>query len=157
MRSLLGIVTAIVLVSSCTGAREGSPSTPPVSKAEGSASEQPVSELPPPTRAAYRSKFVGKMLGYRFWPISGPAEQGVTYRFDVPHCGLAWMLDFDGSFWRPLDPNLPEPKAGWAFLINADRGTIELVATNTAEYVSSTRRHVKLVRLDGPIVAQPCD
>ena len=81
----------------------------------------------------------------------------MAYRFDVPHCGLDWMLDFDGSFWRPLDPNLPEPKAAWAFLINADRGTIELVATNTAEYVSSTRHHVMLARLDGPVVTELCD
>ncbi len=67
------------------------------------------------------------------------------------------MMDFDASFWRPRDPNLPEPEAAWAFLINADRGTMELVATNAAEYVSSTRRPVMLARLDGPIVTQPCD
>ncbi len=94
--------------------------------------------------------------GYRVWPISGAAEPGVAYRFAVPHCGLEWMTDFDSSFWQPLDPNVVDPQVP-AFFINADRGTIELVARNTAEYVSSTGRPVVLRRLDGPIVTQPCD
>lgn len=160
MKILLAVASAIVLVSSCTGAREASPSTPPASRSGTPPSVQPVQpvhELPPPTRDAYRWEFVSNKVGYRVWPISGAAEPGVAYRFDVPHCGLEWMVDFDGSFWRPLDPNLPELEAAWAFLINADRGTFELAATNTAEYVSSTRRHVMLVRLDGPVVTQPCD
>lgn len=160
MKILLAVASAIALVSSCTGAREASPPTPPVTGSGTTPSVQPVQpvrELPPPTRDDYRWEFVSNESGYRVWPISGGADPGVAYRFDVPHCGLDWMLDFDGSFWRPLDPNLPEPKAAWAFLINADRGTIELVATNTAEYVSSTRRHVMLARLDGPVVTELCD
>jgi hypothetical protein len=63
------------------------------------------------------------------------------------------MVDFDGSFWRPLGPNDPEP----AFFINPDRGTLELVATNSTEYVSSTGRSAMLVRLAGPVVTPPCD
>ena len=116
-----------------------------------------VRELSPATRDVYRFEFVSNKAGYRVWPISGTAELGAVDRFDVPHCGLTWMMDFDGSFSRLPDTNIPEPKAAWAFLINADRGTIELVATNTAEYVSSTGRPVMLLRLAGPIVTQPCD
>jgi hypothetical protein len=79
-----------------------------------------------------------------------------VYRFAVPHRGLEWMTDFDRSFWQPLDPNVGDAQVP-AFSINADRGTIELVAANTAEYVSSTRRPMMLVRLDGPVVTPPCD
>lgn len=160
MKILLAVASAIALVSSCTGARDASTATSPVTRSAATPSVQtvqPVRELPPPTRNVYRWEFVSNKSGYRVWPISSAAEPGVAYRFAVPHCGLEWMTDFDGSFWRPLDPNLPEPKAAWAFLINADRGTIELVATNTAEYVSSTGRPITLIRLDGPVVTQPCD
>jgi hypothetical protein len=160
MKVLLAVASAVVLVASCTGAREASPPTPPVTSSGTTPSVQPVQpvrELPPPTRDNYRWEFVSNKSGYRVWPISGGADPGVAYRFEVPHCGLDWMVDFDGSFWRPFDPSLPEPKWAWEFLINADRGTIELVATNMAEYVSSTRRHVMLVRLGGPVVTEPCD
>ena len=159
MRILLAVASALVLVSSCTGARDASTSIPPATRSATTPSVQPVQparELPPPTHNDYRWEFVSNKSGYRVWPISGAAEPGVAYRFAVPHCGLEWMTDFDSSFWQPLDPNVVDPQVP-AFFINADRGTIELVARNTAEYVSSTGRPVVLRRLDGPIVTQPCD
>ncbi len=112
-------------------------------------------ELPPPTHQEYRFESVSD-AEFRVWPISGPVEPGVVYRFEVPHCGLAWLTDFDGSFWRPIDPNQPEPEVP-SFFFNPDSGTMELVAPNTAEYVSSEGRVVTLVRLDGSIVRPGCD
>ena len=145
MKFLLAVASALVLVSSCTGARDASTATSPVSRSATTPSVQPVQpvqpvrELPPPTRNDYRWEFVSNKSGYRVWPISAVAEPGVVYRFAVPHCGLEWMTDFDRSFWQPLDPNVGDGQVP-AFFINADQGTIELVATNTAEYVSSTGR-----------------
>ena len=92
--------------------------------------------------------------GYRFWPRSGPAERGVVYRFEVPHCGLDWLVDFDGSFWEPVYV-MPDRKPDSA--INGDIGTITLIGPDEARYVSSTDEQISLFRVDGPIVRQLCD
>lgn len=92
--------------------------------------------------------------GYRFWPRSAPAEFGVVYRFEVPHCGLDWLVDFDGSFWEPVYA-IPDRKPDLA--INSDIGTITLVEPDEARYVSSTDEQVSLFRVDGPVVRQLCD
>ena len=110
--------------------------------------------LPPPVRDEYRSEFVSDERGYRFWPRSGRAERGVVYRFEVPHCGLDWLVDFDGSFWEPIYP-MPDSKPDYA--INSDIGTITLVGTEEARYMSSTDEQVSLFRVEGPIVRQPCE
>ena len=62
--------------------------------------------------------------GYRFWPRSARVERGVVYRFEVPHCGLDWLVDFDGSFWEPVYVMPDRPPD---FAINSDIGTITLV------------------------------
>jgi len=36
-------------------------------------------------------------------------EPGVAYRFDKRHFCLSFLTDFDGSFWRPANPNDGEP------------------------------------------------
>ena len=92
--------------------------------------------------------------GYRFWPRSGPAERGIVYRFAVPHCGLDWLVDFDGSFWEPVYA-MPDRKPDSA--INGDIGAITLIEADRATYVSSTEEQVGLLRVAGPIVRQLCD
>lgn len=116
--------------------------------------EQQLTELPPPIRDDYRSEFVSDERGYRFWPRSGPAEFGAVYRFEVPHCGLDWLVDFDSSFWEPVYA-IPDRKHDSA--INSDIGTITLVEPDEARYVSSTDEQVSLFRVDGPVVRQLCD
>ena len=116
--------------------------------------EQQLTRLPPPIRDDYRSEFVSDERGYRFWPRSGPAERGAIYRFEVPHCGLDWLVDFDGSFWEPVYV-MPDRQPDSA--INSDIGTITLVEPDEARYVSSTDEQVSLFRVDGPIVRQLCD
>jgi hypothetical protein len=115
--------------------------------------EQPAT-LPPPVRDDYRSEFVSDERGLRFWPRSAPVEAGVVYRFEVPHCGLDWLVDFDGSFWEPLYA-MPDRKPDSA--INSDIGTITLIGPDEARYVSSTDEQASLYRVDGPIVRQPCE
>jgi hypothetical protein len=110
--------------------------------------------LPPPTRDDYRPEFVSDERGYRYWPISGPVEPGVVYRFEVPHCGLDRIVDFDGSFWEPVYVT-PDRKPDSS--INADIGTITLIGPDEARYVTSSDEQVSLFRVDGPIVRHPCD
>ncbi len=111
-------------------------------------------DLPEPTQDEFRSEFVSDELGYRFWPRSANVDESVVYRFNVPHCGLDWLVDFDGSFWEPLyAANDGKP----SFAVNADTGTIELTGPNEARYASSGGSGVMLVRIDGPVLRSPCD
>ena len=86
-------------------------------------------------------------------PISAPIEPGVVYRFGVQHCGLDWIVDFDGSFWEPVYEHGRKP----FYSINEDRGTMTLIGPDHARYVASDRSEVVLVRVDGPIVRGGCD
>jgi hypothetical protein len=117
---------------------------------------QPV-DLPPPTRDDYRTEFVSDERGYRFWPRSSQAEEGVAYRFEVPHCGLDWLVDFDGSFW---DGRAIVFGNGWVpadEIPDGDIGTIVLTGRNGARYESADGTWTLLSRVEGPIVRQPCD
>jgi hypothetical protein len=110
-------------------------------------------ELPPPLSPDNRSEFVSDSGGFRFWPRSAPIEEGVTYRFDTGHCGLNHLPDFDGSFWDAVNPNTGEEPI---FFYNGDVGTIVLVGPKEARYTSSSGQEVKLIRIDGPVVTDPC-
>jgi hypothetical protein len=115
-------------------------------------------ELPPPIRDDYRSEFVSDERGNRFWPRSGQVQEGVVYRFEVPHCGLDWLVDFDGSFW---DGRLiVDAGPGWVppdEIPDGDVGTMELVGPGLVLYESSAGGWTLLSRVDGPVVRQPCD
>jgi hypothetical protein len=109
--------------------------------------------LPAPLREDFRSEFVSDEAGYRFWPRSAPVEEGVTYRYDTGHCGLDFMIDFDGSFWHAVNPNSGEEPI---LFYDQDVGTIERIDDDRARYRSSSGREVRLERIDGPIVTQLC-
>lgn len=111
-------------------------------------------ELPSPTRADFRSEFVNEEEGFRFFPRSGRVRRGVAYELDTGHCGLSFLTDFDGSFWRPIDPDRGEPPG---FFINQDVGAIALVGRDRAVYRSSTGVEVRLERIPGPVITQPCE
>jgi hypothetical protein len=111
-------------------------------------------ELPPPTRADFRSEFVSEEEGFRFFPRSGRARPGIAYEFDTGHCGLSFLTDFDGSFWGPVDPD----RADSADLLNnEDVGAIALVGRDRAIYRSSRGFEVRLERITGPVITQPCE
>lgn len=90
----------------------------------------------------------------RSWPVSAQVEQGQGYIYETPHCGLTYNLDFDGSFWRAINPN--RPKRAPSFFINYDRGYITLVSSDVAEYESSTGEVVELRRIEGPVIIPSC-
>jgi hypothetical protein len=63
-------------------------------------------------------------------------------------------LDFDGSFWRAVDPDggkEPPP-----FFINYDKGYITLISEDEARYEASTGEEVVLRRIEGPVVIGGC-
>ena len=116
----------------------------------------PPAELPPPVRD-FRSEFVSAERGYRFWPRSGRAERGVVYRFEVPHCGLGWLVDFDGSFWEDRSSIFGNDWIPADEIPDGDIGTIEFVGHDGARYEASDGTWTLLSRVDGPVVRQPCD
>ena len=81
----------------------------------------------------------------KVFPASAPVEEGVQYRFELGHCGIDDLIDFDGSFW---DPEGPLPDA--PFAANEDEGIMTLIAEDRARYESLGGGVVTFVRHDGP-------
>lgn len=109
--------------------------------------------LPSPTRSDLRSEFVSDDQGFRFFPRSGHLEPNVAYAFDTGHCGLGHLTDFDGSFWRPVDPARAD---SFDLLVDQDVGAIALVGHDRAIYRSSGGIEIRMERVVGPVVTQPC-
>jgi hypothetical protein len=82
-------------------------------------------------------------------PCSVPIEDGVQYRFNTGDCGIAFLADFDASFWSPRYPANSEPPE---FFSNEDDGTVEVLGENRAVYRSWSEGEAELVRLTGPIL-----
>jgi hypothetical protein len=110
--------------------------------------------LPPAARPDFRSEFVSEEDGFRFYPRSARVRSDVAYAFETGPCGLGFLTDFDGSFWRPVDP---ERADSFDLLQNQDLGAIALVARNRAVYRSSEGIEMRLERIHGPVIAQPCE
>ena len=119
----------------------------------GSAALAPKPE-PTLTRAEFRSQKVGNR--YRVWPRSEDVTNDGTYRFTAPHCGIEWMTDFDGSFWKIVDRK-SYGKNRPSFFINGDRGTLTFEDDISIVYRASTGKEVRLRRLPGPRVIDLCD
>ena len=112
--------------------------------------------LPLPVRDDYRSEFVSDERGYRFWPRSAPVDPDVVYRFEVPHCGLDWLVDFDGSFWGGRSSVYGNDWVPADEIPDGDMGTIELIERDHARYEASDGTWTLLSRLDGSVVRIPC-
>lgn len=93
---------------------------------------------------------------YRIWPRSEDVPNDGAYRFSAPHCGLEWMTDFDGSFWKIVDRK-SYGKNGPSFFINSDRGIVTFEGNDSIVYRASTGQEVLLRRFPGPTVIQLCD
>jgi hypothetical protein len=110
--------------------------------------------LPSPTRSDLRSEFVSDEQGFRFFPRSGHLEPNIAYVFDTGHCGLGHLIDFDGSFWRPADR---ERADSFDLLVNQDVGAMAYVGRDRAIYRSSDGIEIRMERIDGPVITQPCE
>lgn len=92
----------------------------------------------------------------RVWPVTEDVPNEGKYLFTAPHCGLDWMLDFDGSFWDALEPDDYGNGENYSFFYNSDEGAITFSGDDTASYQASTGEWIRLVRLEGPIEVDPC-
>jgi hypothetical protein len=116
--------------------------------------------LPAPAGASH-SQALGDGR-FRFFPNSSPVTPGAHYRFSLyTHCGLDWpaAVDFDGSFWDPVEPaavsgGSGNPPAGFANPI--DRGIMTLTSPTRARYQSSEGIVVQFGRHPGPRVSSSC-
>jgi hypothetical protein len=85
---------------------------------------------------------------------SSPRVNGFgPFPFELGHCGLSHVVDFDGSFWVPVgqvDGDAPG-------LINSERGRILLVAPNLAQYQGPAGFTAQLARFPGPRHFWLCD
>jgi hypothetical protein len=110
--------------------------------------------LPSPTRTDLRSEFVSDEQGFRFYPRTDRVEEDVAYTFDTGHCGLGHLTDFDGSFWRPVHPARAD---SFDLLVNQDVGAMAVVGHDRAIYRSSRGIEIRMERIGGPVVTQPCE
>jgi len=92
----------------------------------------------------------------RVWPVTEDVVDEGKYLFEAPHCGLGWMIDFDGSFWDATEPDDYGRGDNYPFFYNGDQGAITFTGSNTAIYQASTGEEIRLERLSGPIVIDPC-
>jgi hypothetical protein len=74
--------------------------------------------------------------------VAGPGP----FPFDVGHCGISHVIDFDGSFWLPV--GLIDGDASG--IINSEHGVMTLLAPNVVEFRGEGGFSARLVRFPGP-------
>jgi hypothetical protein len=106
--------------------------------------------LPSPTMTTIKTRFLPNDR-YKFTSASSaPVEMGVEYQYTTGHCGLSFLVDFDGSFWIPEDV----PGDGPKYYYNEDEGTMTLVSEDEALYLSSDSQETTLTRHVGSITVK---
>jgi hypothetical protein len=86
-------------------------------------------------------------------PGSPPVEEGGPFEFEVGHCGLTHVVDFNGAFWVLLgDVDGDHPA-----LYGSERGMIRLQNLDRAQYVGSQNVVFRLARFPGAKRFQLCD
>jgi len=68
------------------------------------------------------------------------------FPFEVGHCGISHVIDFDGSFWIPVGQVDGDASA----FINSDSGQMVLLGPNLARYAGGADFTVDLARFPGP-------
>jgi hypothetical protein len=93
-----------------------------------------------------------------FWsgtvqPTSARVNGPGPFPFDLGHCGLSHVVDFDGSFWVPIGQVDGEAPG----IINSESGQMLLLAPNLAQYRGATGFSAQLARFPGPKRFFLCD
>lgn len=86
-------------------------------------------------------------------PTSPRVNSPGPFPFELGHCGLSHVIDFDGSFWVPVGQVDGEAPG----IINAESGQMRLVAANRALYQGPTGFSAQLARFPGPKHFFLCD
>lgn len=81
--------------------------------------------------------------------VPGPGP----FPFELGHCGLSHVVDFDGSFWVPVGP-VDGDASG---MLNGESGQMRLLGPNLALYEGPTGFSANLARFPGPKRFFLCD
>ncbi len=97
-------------------------------------------------------------LGEGTWsePVqaSSPRVGGIgPFPFELGHCGLSHVVDFDGSFWLPLG----QVDGDASGMINAERGQMLLLGPNVAQFQGESGFIAQLARFPGAKRFWLCD
>lgn len=84
-----------------------------------------------------------------------PVIMGTGYDYQVPHCGLGNVVEFDGDYWD-VDRSTMTTEENQRFGINADRGTLTLVDPDVAVYRSAAGGEATLRRHAGRKAVSAC-
>lgn len=81
--------------------------------------------------------------------VPGPGP----FPFELGHCGLSHVVDFDGSFWVPVGPVDGDAPG----MINGESGQMRLLGPDLALYEGPTGFNAHLARFPGPKQVFLCD
>ena len=85
---------------------------------------------------------------------SSPRVAGAgPFPYEVGHCGITHVIDFDGSFWLPIG----QVDGDHPTIINAESGSMRLLGPNLAEFRGDSGFTVQLARFPGPKHFWGCD
>ncbi len=86
-------------------------------------------------------------------PSSPRVVGGGPFPYDMGHCGLTHVVDFDGSYWVPIG----QVDGDHPTVINAESGSMLLLNPNLAEFHGASGFMVQLARFPGPKHFWGCD
>jgi hypothetical protein len=86
-------------------------------------------------------------------PSSPRVVGGGPFPFDIGHCGVSHVVDFDASFWVAIG----QVDGDHPTIINAESGQMRLIAPNLAEFRGDSGFTVQLARFPGPKHFWGCD
>ena len=89
--------------------------------------------------------------------LTNPSSERVVgagpFPYDMGHCGVLHVIDFDGSFWVPVG----QVDGDHPTIINAESGSMRLIAQDRAEFRGDSGFTVQLARFPGPKHFWGCD
>ena len=86
-------------------------------------------------------------------PSSAHVVGGGPFPYEMGHCGLTHVVDFDGSYWVPIG----QVDGDHPTVINAESGSMLLLNPNLAEFHGDSGFMVQLARFPGPKHFWGCD
>ena len=85
---------------------------------------------------------------------SSPRVAGAgPFPYEIGHCGLSHVIDFDGSYWLPVGP----VDGDHPTIFNAEAGQMRLIGPSLAEFRGDSGFVVQLARFPGPKHFWGCD
>ena len=89
--------------------------------------------------------------------LSQPSSERVVgagpFPYDMGHCGVTHVVDFDGSYWVPIG----QVDGDHPTIINAESGSMRLLNPSLAEFRGDSGFTVQLARFPGPKHFWGCD